>query len=182
MLRVSQSPAKWSREDDDRVAVLRRSAEDLAPPLSAEFAGPFDRFGAAKLVLLGEATHGTAEFYRSRAAITRRLIEKHGFTIVALEADWPDAARIDRYVRHRSPEPSREEVFVRFPDWMWRNQEFRDFVAWLRAHNEPLSEKSRVELRGLDVYSLGESIKAVLRYLDRVDPAAADRARTVTAV
>ena len=97
-----------------------------------------------------------SNFIAARAAITRRLIEKHGFTIVALEADWPDVARIDRYVRHRSPESSREEVFVRFPDWMWRNQEFRDFAAWLRAHNEPLSEKSRVELRGLDVYSLGE--------------------------
>ena len=176
MRSVSEFGAK-SGQDGDRIAVLREHAEHLAPPVSGEFAGIFDRFGGARLVLVGEATHGTAEFYLARAAITRRLIEKHGFNIVALEADWPDAARIDRYVRHRSPEPSREQAFVRFPDWMWRNQEFRDFVDWLRGFNESLPDASRVELRGLDVYSLGASMEAVLRYLDRVDPDAAERAR-----
>ncbi len=177
MLKTSQGAA-WSREDDDRAALLRGHAEHLAPPSSAQFADPFDRFGTAKLVLLGEATHGTAEFYRARAAITRRLIEKHGFNIVAFEADWPDMARIDRYVRHRLPEPSREQAFMRFPDWMWRNEEFRDFVDWLRAFNASRQDRERVELRGLDVYSLGASIEAVLRYLDRVDPDTAARART----
>src|SRR5579884_2550804 len=177
MLRTSQSAA-WSREDDDRVALLRGEAEHLAPPVSAQFADPFDRFGTAKLVLLGEATHGTSEFYRARAAITRRLIEKHGFNIVAFEADWPDMARIDRYVRHRMPEPSREQAFIRFPDWMWRNEEFRDFVDWLRAFNASRKDPERVELRGLDVYSLGASMEAVLRYLDRVDPGSAALART----
>ena len=172
------SPAgSWTNKDGDRVAVLRRHAEQLAPPLAAEFANPFDRFRGAKLVLLGEATHGTAEFYRARAAITRRLIEKHGFCIVAVEADWPDMAGVDRYIRHRSAEPSVQEAFARFPDWMWRNAEFRDFVEWLRAYNQSHPDDARIELRGLDVYSLGASVAAVLRYLDRVDPAAAARAR-----
>ena len=177
MLRTSDQSADFSPEDGDRIASLRAYAEHLAPVNTAVFAEPFDRFGGAKLVLLGEATHGTSEFYRARAAITRRLIEKHGFKIVALEADWPDAARIDRYVRHRAPEASRDEIFRRFPEWMWRNEEFREFVDWLREFNEPLSADRRVELRGLDVYSLGASIDAVLRYLDRVDPDAAGRAR-----
>ena len=177
MLRTSQGTA-WNHEDDDRVELLRGHGERLAPPVSAEFAHPFDSFGSAKLVLLGEATHGTAEFYRARAAITRRLIEKHHFNIVAFEADWPDMARMDRYVRHRLPEPSREQAFIRFPDWMWRNEEFRDFVDWLRAFNTSRQDRERVELRGLDVYSLGASMEAVLHYLDRVDPAGAARART----
>src|SRR5207237_8521820 len=91
--------AAWTNEDGDRVAVLSARAEHLPPPLSAEFANSFDRFGNAKLVLLGEATHGTAEFYRARAAITRRLIEFHGFRILALEPDWPGMAAVDRSVR-----------------------------------------------------------------------------------
>src|SRR5436853_1615037 len=134
------SPAGiWTNKDGDRVAVLRRHAEQLAPPLAAEFADPFDRFRDAKLVLLGEATHGTAEFYRARAAITRRLIEKHGFCIVAVEADWPDAARIDHYARSRTaPQRAEEKAFARFPSWMWRNREVHDFIDWLRQHNEAL--------------------------------------------
>src|SRR5207248_11088078 len=146
------SPAGiWTNQDGDRVAVLRRYAEHLAPPLAAGFADLFDRFGDARLVLLGEATHGTAEFYRARAAITRRLIEQHGFRIVAVEADWPDMAGVDRYVRYRSPELSSQEAFARFPDWMWRNAEFRDFVEWLRAYNQSHPDGARVELRGLGV-------------------------------
>ena len=160
-----------------RSGILRRHAELLASPEARDFAQPFDRFGAARLVLLGEATHGTSEFYRARAQISRRLIEKHGFNIVAAEADWPDAARIDRYVRHLSPEPSKEQAFARFPSWMWRNQEFREFVDWLREHNAPLAPSERVEFRGLDVYSLSASMAAVLRYLDRIDPQEARRAR-----
>ena len=177
MLTTSDKTAGFSPEDGDRIAILRGHAEHLPPVLAAGFADSFDRFGGAKVVLLGEATHGTSEFYRGRGAITRRLIEKHGFNIVALEADWPDVARIDRYVRHRAPEPSREEIFRRFPEWMWRNEEFREFVDWLREYNEVLPDARRVELRGLDVYSLGASIDAVLRYLDRVDAQAAARAR-----
>ena len=137
----------------------------------------FDRFADAKVVLLGEASHGTSEFYRARAAITRRLIERHGFTIVAVEADWPDAARIDAYVRHHAPFPGKERAFARFPTWMWRNVEVRDFVQWLRAENEHRPPERRAEFRGLDVYSLNASIDAVLRYLDKVDPEAANEAR-----
>src|SRR3954471_25015432 len=137
MLRTSRD-AKWTQEDADSVELLRESAEPLAPPDSRDFGLPFGRFGSAKLVLLGEATHGTSEFYRARAAISRHLIEEHGFNIIAVEADWPDAARIDRYVRHGSPEPTREQAFARFPTWMWRNQEVREFVDWLRHQNEAL--------------------------------------------
>jgi erythromycin esterase-like protein len=177
VLRFSVPKTKWSNDDGDRVAVLRESGEALPPPESRDFGLAFDRYGSARLVLLGEATHGTSEFYRARAAITRQLIEKHGFRIVAVEADWPDAARIDRYVRHLSPEPSREQAFARFPTWMWRNQEVREFVDWLREYNEPLPREARVEFRGLDVYSLGASMDAVLRFLDKVDPEEARRAR-----
>lgn len=160
------------------VEALRRHAEPLPPPERAEdFGAFFDRFGDARVVLLGEATHGTSEFYRARAAITRRLIEHHGFNIVAVEADWPDAARIDDYVRHRAPRPRRGDVFVRFPTWMWRNEEVLAFADWLRGHNAPLAEERRVSFNGLDVYSLSESIHAVLVYLDKVDPDAAAGAR-----
>ena len=163
---------------DDAARLVRAHAERL--PAIAEhdaFAALFDRYADAKVVLLGEATHGTSEFYRARAAITRRLIERHGFTIVAVEADWPDAARIDVYVRHRAPEPRRDEAFTRFPTWMWRNVEVREFVHWMRTHNEAVAPERRAEFRGLDVYSLSSSIDAVLAYLDKVDPEEAKEAR-----
>jgi erythromycin esterase-like protein len=157
---------------------LRHSAEPLPIPEDAEHFGRlFGRFGDAKLVLLGEASHGTSEFYRARAAVSRHLIEHHGFNIVAVEADWPDAARIDRFVRDLSPHPSEEQAFARFPSWMWRNIEVRDFVEWLRLHNGARPSPQRVEFRGLDVYSLGSSIAAVLSYLDQVDPEQAKAAR-----
>ena len=157
---------------------LRPHLESLPTPEHAdEFGAFFDRFADASVVLLGEATHGTSEFYRARAAITRRLIEKHGFTVVAVEADWPDAARIDRYVRHHAPRPHRGDSFARFPTWMWRNVEVLDFADWLRAHNEHVPAERQASFHGLDVYSLSESMHAVIEYLDRVDPAAADRAR-----
>ena len=150
----------------------------MPPPEHAEaFGAAFERYGDASVVLLGEATHGTSEFYRARAAITRHLILNCGFNIIAVEADWPDAARIDRYVRHHAPEPSRERAFDRFPSWMWRNEEVLEFVEWLRRFNEPKAPGDHVEFRGLDIYSLHTSIAAVLRYLDRVDPGAAREAR-----
>lgn len=172
-------PAQRERQAPEAlVAALRGSAEPLPDPSDAEaFGAFFDRFGDARVVLLGEATHGSAEFYRARAAITRRLIEHHGFTTVAVEADWPDAARIDDYVRYQAPRPRRGDVFVRFPTWMWRNQEVLDFADWLRGHNAGLPAGDRVSFSGLDVYSLGESIHAVLAYLDRIDPEAAAEAR-----
>ena len=157
---------------------LHNAAEPLPDPANAHaFGKVFDRFGSARIVLLGEATHGTSEFYRARAAITRRLVEEHGFSIVAVEADWPDAARIDDYVRHRAPRPRRGDAFVRFPTWMWRNLEVLEFADWLRDHNEKRAERDRTSFHGLDVYSLGESIHAVLTYLESTDPAAANRAR-----
>jgi erythromycin esterase-like protein len=159
-------------------AIVRAHCEPLPSVDEADaFGEAFDAFGAAKLVLLGEATHGTSEFYRARAAITRRLIERHGFNIVAVEADWPDAARIDRHVRQRRHEPAGAEAFARFPTWMWRNQEVHDFIEWLRLHNEGLPSLERVQFSGLDIYSLGASIAAVLAYLDRVDPEEAKAAR-----
>ncbi|MBM9401642.1 erythromycin esterase family protein [Gluconacetobacter azotocaptans] len=160
------------------VAALRDQGEPLPGLDHAEaFGAAFDRFGDARVVLLGEATHGTSEFYRARAAITRRLIEHHGFTVVAVEADWPDGARIDDYVRHRAPRPWRGPAFSRFPTWMWRNEDVAALVHWLHRHNETRAEAERVSFHGLDLYSLGESIHAVLAYLDHVDPDAGASAR-----
>ena len=157
------------------VELLKRTAEPLPALDDAQFAAHFDRYGDARLVLIGEASHGTSEFYRARAAITRRLIERHGFTIVAVEADWPDAAAIDCHVRQRQPQAWHLRAFERFPTWMWRNREVEAFVEWLREFNRHAA--SAVEFRGLDVYSLGVSLSEVLRYLDGVDPPAAARAR-----
>jgi len=164
----------------DRAALVERlrDAGELLPVVEApDFGAAFDRFGDARIVLLGEATHGTHEFYAARAAITRRLIEHHGFNIVAVEGDWPDIARIDDYVRHNAPRPRRGDAFVRFPTWMWRNEEVLGFADWLRGHNAALPEAARASMRGLDVYSMGESIHAVVTYLDDHDPAAAAQAR-----
>lgn len=141
------------------------------------FAAHFDRFGDANIVLLGEASHGTSEFYRARAAITRRLIEQHNFNIVAVEADWPDASSIDRYVRHRSAASDDRQAFRRFPSWMWHNKEVATFTEWLRQHNAERPFNQRTSFRGLDIYSLRASLLAVLDYLDRIDPKAAKEAR-----
>ena len=136
--------------------------------------------GNAQFVLLGEASHGTHEFYRIRAEITKRLIREQGFTSVAVEADWPDAYRINRYVQGRGVDDDAEEAlsgFRRFPQWMWRNADVLDFVGWLRAHNDALPEARRVGFYGLDLYALHSSIEAVLSYLRIVDPDAARRAQ-----
>jgi protein-L-isoaspartate(D-aspartate) O-methyltransferase len=164
------------------VQMIHDSAQKLPPIDDPAFAEAFDRYADRKVVLLGEASHGTAEFYRARAAITRRLVEKHGFSIVAVEADWPDARAIDRYVRHHpARRPSKEwearPAFRRFPTWMWRNTEVEAFVEWLRAHNEEVVPDKRTGFYGLDIYSLSDSIASVVAYLERVDPAAAKVAR-----
>lgn len=160
-------------------SILHASGEDLPPPEQEEaFGALFDRYGDADVVLLGEASHGSHEFYQARAAISRHLIRYHGFNIVAVEADWPDGACIDGYVRHAIKSAvDCHQSFARFPSWMWRNQEVLGFVEWLRSHNEHRAPKERVEFRGLDIYSLSASIAAVLTYLDRVDPVAARAAR-----
>ena len=139
------------------------------------------RVGDARLVLIGEASHGTDEFYRERAEITRRLIVEKGFNAVAVEADWPDAYRVDRYVRGLGGDQTANEAlagFKRFPAWMWRNEVVLEFVAWLRAHNGSLAPAALpVGFYGLDLYSLFTSMEGVLAFLDREDPEAARRAR-----
>ena len=161
-----------------KTQVLRDAAEPLPAINDPEFAAAFDRFGSKRVVLLGEATHGTSEFYKARAAITRRLIERHGFSIVAVEADWPDAASIDRYVRHKQPADMNPPPFSRFPTWMWRNAEFEAFTRYLYLHNRAKDVDDRVAFYGLDLYNMNASIAAVLGYLEKVDEAAAHVARS----
>jgi erythromycin esterase-like protein len=164
---------------DPVVSVVKREArryELTADGMSALL----DGIGGAQLVLIGEATHGTHEFYRTRAELTKALIVQKHFNLVAVEADWPDAYRVNHWVRHASEEPSAEAAlgdFTRFPRWMWRNRDVVDFVRWLRSHNASLPAASRIGFYGLDLYSLHASIEAVLTYLQKVDPDGAVRAR-----
>jgi erythromycin esterase-like protein len=163
---------------------VTQSIHKASSPLSAE-TGDYNQLlaliGNARFCLLGEATHGTYEFYRERAEITKQLIKEKAFTAVAVEADWPDAFRVNRYVRGLSDDNNADEAlsgFKRFPTWMWRNTVVVDFVEWLRAYNESLSNDSvKVGFYGLDLYSLYTSIEAVLNYLNQIDPEAAKRAR-----
>jgi erythromycin esterase-like protein len=140
-----------------------------------------DLIGDARFVLIGEATHDTHDFYRERAQLTKRLITEKGFSAVAVEADWPDAYRVNRYVRGIGIDPDANAAlggFKRFPTWMWRNADVLDFVGWLRAHNDAISLADlNIGFYGLDLYSLYSSIEAVLGYLDKVDPEGAKRAR-----
>jgi len=175
---IARAPAR-SREDAALAKLIHEAAEPFADLKSASVDRLIERIGDARLVLLGEATHGTSEFYRMRARISRELIERCGFDFVAVEADWPDAMRIHRYV---VDEPARSRVefapFSRFPTWMWRNEEVEEFVDWLRAHNLERRERARrAGFYGLDLYSLFTSIAHVLDYLDGVDPDAARVAR-----
>jgi erythromycin esterase-like protein len=153
---------------------LPRLIADAAEPLpdidDRTFGEFFSRFGDARVVLLGEASHGTSEFYRARAAISRQLIERHGFNIVAVEADWPDAATIDRYVRHRPKREGELRAFERFPTWMWRNREVDEFIRWMRRHNEGRAYDRRCGFYGLDLYNLGASMRAVIAFLGEQDP------------
>jgi erythromycin esterase-like protein len=140
-----------------------------------------DLIGDARFVLLGEASHGTHEFYKARAEITKRLITEKDFTVVAWEADWPDALRVNRYVRKTSQDADAEEAlrgFQRFPTWMWRNADILDLVGWFRSHNakRPASAP-KVGVYGLDLYSLHSSMDAVVHYLEQIDPEAAKEAR-----
>ncbi|SAL17632.1 erythromycin esterase family protein [Caballeronia choica] len=132
-----------------------------------------------QFVLLGEATHGTQDFYRMRAQITRRLITEGGFDAVGIEGDWPDAWRVNRFVQGEGDDDAHAALgdFERFPTWMWRNREMLDFITWLRAHNAGLSSEARVGVYGLDLYSMYRSADAVIRYLEQVDPEQAAMAR-----
>jgi len=177
-------------EDGSRSASNHRPARELtlpeciaqgAIPLpeidDPDFAAAFDGFADHRVVLLGEASHGTHEFYAARAAITKRFVERHGFTIVAAEADWPDAAVLDRYIRHRPPPEGAEPPFTRFPTWMWRNPVIAGLMQDLRAINEGRPPERQAGFYGLDIYNMAGSIEAVLAYLDETDPEAALVAR-----
>lgn len=147
---------------------------------ASQFDPILERIGDARTVLIGEATHGTEEFYRARAALTRQLIADWGFAAVVVEADWPDAYRVNRFVRGESHDSSALQAlgdFERFPTWMWRNRAVEDFVTWLRYRNDNHRIDDRAGFYGMDLYSLYRSIEAVLTYLDEVDPPAAARAR-----
>jgi erythromycin esterase-like protein len=164
---------------DAAVEVVRREAVAFEPTLDG--LGPvIEAIGDARLVLIGEASHGTHEFYRIRAELTKALVLGRNFNLVAVEADWPDAYRVNRWVRHAQTESGPEAAlddFTRFPRWMWRNRDVAEFIHWLRTHNERREAGDRVGFYGLDLYSLHASMEAVLIYLRKVDPAAAERAR-----
>lgn len=162
------------------VKVLREAAHPITGG-AEDYDRLMDLISEARFVLLGEASHGTHEFYWHRAEITKRLIQEKGFTTVAVEADWPDAYRINRYVRGLERDDRSIDAlagFKRFPTWMWRNTVVLSFINWLRAHNDALSHRAtKVGFYGLDLYSLQASIQAVLSYLAKIDPEAARRAR-----
>jgi erythromycin esterase-like protein len=164
---------------DDVVDEIRREAI-TCDSLSGAVEPLLDEIGNARLVLVGEATHGTHEFYRLRADLTKALITRKGFNLVVVEADWPDAYRVNRWVRHAGSDPDAETAladFTRFPRWMWRNRDVVQFLEWLHVHNAAKPPAAQVGFYGLDLYSLHTSIDAVLTYLHKVDPAAAERAR-----
>ena len=154
----------------DLAGLIRNSAEPLPDIDDDRVAAFFDRFGDARVVLLGEASHGTSEFYRARAQISKRLIAHHGFTIVAVEADWPDAATIDRYVRHRPQREGEQKAFERFPTWMWLNREVDSFIRWLRRHNNGRDYGEMAGFYGLDLYNMSMAMRAVIDFLDERDP------------
>ena len=173
---AAQSPTA----DSALINALRETAYPLAGS-ARDYDPLIGRIGEARFALLGEASHGTHEFYCERAEITKRLIAEKNFTAVAVEADWPDAYRVNRYVRGASDDVDAMEAladFRRFPTWMWRNTVVVEFIEWLRAYNDALPPGAeKVGFYGLDLYSLHASMKAVLRYLEKVDPEAAKQAR-----
>lgn len=162
------------------VEILRHKAHLLRGERS-DYNPLLDLIGDARFVLLGEATHGTHEFYRARSEITKLLITQKGFIGMAVEADWPDAYRVNRFIQHIGHDTEAVDAlrgFKRFPTWMWRNADVLDLVGWLREENHRFHKKApKVGFYGLDLYSLYGSIEAVLKYLEKIDPDAAERAR-----
>jgi erythromycin esterase-like protein len=161
---------------------LSRSIAAAATPLPPDddLGAVLAAIGDRRIVLLGEASHGSHEFYRLRTELTRRLVDERGFAAVAVEGDWPDGRRVDRYVRHTGDDRTAIDAlagFRRFPAWMWRNLDVVALVRWLHQRNRPHPARDRAGFYGLDLYSLTTSIPAVLEVLDRIDPAAAARAR-----
>src|SRR3954471_23285840 len=152
--------------DRDSVDVIRHAAVWFEPSVDG-FGTLLDAIGDANLVLIGEASHGTHEFYQARAELTKALVHSKGFNIVAVEADWPDAYRANRWVRGIGSDPDAETAlgdFTRFPRWMWRNRDVVAFLEWLRGHNASLDAIARVGFYGLDLYSLNTQIAAVLAH------------------
>ncbi len=149
---------------------LSQVAIQFGPIQSIPVGGLLRRIGNARIVMMGEASHGSSEFYAARALITRQLIERFHFNFIAIEGDWPDAARIDHFTREKRHRAAEWRSFARFPEWMWRNDEVRVFVDWLRQWNLNQAESARVGFHGLDLYSLYLSIEEVLSYLKSRDP------------
>jgi erythromycin esterase-like protein/predicted phosphoribosyltransferase len=183
LLNRRQSPDTGQVNADETDRTLAEEIDKSAHRLSgasSDYDPLMDRIGDATFALLGEASHGTHEFYRERAEITKRLIIEKGLTAIAVEADWPDAYRVNCYVRGASDDLDAKEAlagFRRFPTWMWRNTVVVEFVEWLRAHNDGLPQgRRKVGFYGMDLYSLHASMKAVLGFLEKVDPEAAKRA------
>jgi protein-L-isoaspartate(D-aspartate) O-methyltransferase len=164
--------------DDPAMDVVAHAMQEFTDLERVDLDPLLERIGETRIVLLGEASHGSSEFYRMRQRITRVLIERKGFRFVAAEADWPDAARIDHYVRQRGVPAADGSALARFPTWVWCNTDVRAFVDWLHEHNATRAPEHRVGFHGLDLYSMYTSMRSVLEYLDRVDPEAADTARS----
>lgn len=174
----SRKPLRTKEPERKRGSdLIAQHAEPFDSIRGADLEPLLERVGDSRVVLIGEASHGTSEFYRMRARITQELITKKGFDIVTIEGDWPDTAAIDRFVRGREGQPLRESPFSRFPTWMWLNEEMGDFVNWLADYNQSKDFDDRASIHGLDLYSLNNSIGAVLDYLESVDPEAAEAAR-----
>ncbi|HWJ13893.1 MAG TPA: erythromycin esterase family protein [Gemmatimonadaceae bacterium] len=174
----------WNRRDaDDSTETLEADVRRTARPLSApsDLDPLLDRIGDARFVLLGEASHGTSEFYTWRAELSKRLITERGFNLIAVEGDWPDCYRVNRYLKGMSQAGRDAEsvlhAFERWPTWMWANREIVALTEWLRRHNDSAGDARKVGFYGLDVYSLWDSMRVVTEYLTRIDPALAAAAR-----
>ena len=178
LVTVNRGVAMAGKHGHDLINAIRKAAYPLTGELS-DLDPLLEVIGDSRFVLIGEASHGTHEFYRLRAQITKRLITEKGFSAVAVEADWPDAYRVNQFVRFEGGDDEAIDAlagFQRFPTWMWRNADVLDFVGWLRNYNEH-RKSHRVGFYGLDLYSLHASMQAVVEFLDKVDPEAAKRAR-----
>lgn len=149
-----------------RTSTLLENREDLDPLM--------DYIGDAKYVLLGEASHGTHEYYTWRAKITQRLIQEKGFAFIGVEGDWPDCYRLNRYAKGYSD--SGKDIyevlneFNRWPTWMWANWEIAAFIDWLKSYNREIPDKMKVGFYGLDVYSFRDSMQSIIAYLEKNDP------------
>ncbi|MDB5036803.1 MAG: uncharacterized protein JWQ35_331 [Bacteriovoracaceae bacterium] len=176
-MKTAEAYAHPEWENESLANLVKEKCEPFDSIPTARLEMILDRIGDSRLVLLGEASHGTSEFYEMRARISQALIARKNFNFVAVEADWPDAEKIDRYVRHRTGPVHQFEAFSRFPEWMWRNREVQDFTHWLHEWNLNRPKEKRAGFHGLDLYSLHTSINSILHYLEQVDLQSAARAR-----